>query len=95
MGSMLFIVAIFRSGGRPLVGAIIDVGCVWLIGAPLVALAGFVWHPPFPVVFLLIFAEEIVKVSLGLVVFPRRKWIRQLTNKAPEAPALADAGQYE
>ncbi len=95
MGSMLFIVAIFRSGGRPLVGAIIDVGCVWLIGAPLVALAGFVWHPPFPVVFLLIFAEEIVKVSLGLVVFLRRKWIRQLTNKAPEAPALTEAGQYE
>ena len=91
MGSMLLIVAIFRSGGRPMIGTVIDVGCSWLIGAPLVALVGFLVRPAFPLVFLLIFAEDIVKVTIGIVMFLRRTWIRQLTSALPaEEPMLAE-----
>ncbi len=80
MLAMLFIVAIFRAGGRPEVGAVLDVACVWFIGAPLVLLGGLVWHWDFTMVFPLIFAEDIFKVGIGLVLFLRRKWIRRLTD---------------
>jgi Na+-driven multidrug efflux pump len=87
MMSMLLIVAIFRGGGKPVLGAVIDVGSVWLVGAPAVALAGFIFHLPFLILFSFIFIEEIVKVSIGLVYFFRRKWMKRLTEV--ELPAEA------
>jgi putative MATE family efflux protein len=93
MLSMLLIVAIFRSGGRPALAAVIDVGAVWLVGAPAVLLAGFFLHLPFLWLFALIFLEEIVKVGIGIVFFLRRSWMRRLTEDAPAAlPAETEAG---
>ncbi len=89
MLAMLFIVAIFRAGGKPEVGAVLDVACAWLVGAPLVLLGGLVWHWDFAVVFPLIFAEDIFKVSIGLVLFLRRKWIRRLTEDVAVLPDAA------
>jgi Na+-driven multidrug efflux pump len=83
MLSMLLIVAIFRSGGKPALAAVIDVGAVWLVGAPAVILAGFLLRLPFLWLFALIFLEEVVKVGIGLVFFLRRKWMRRLTQEAP------------
>jgi putative MATE family efflux protein len=80
MLSMLLIVSIFRSGGKPIIGALIDVGCVWLVGAPAVLLAAFVFQLPFIWIFAIMFIEEIVKVAVGLVFFFRRKWIQNLTE---------------
>ena len=88
MLTMLLIVAIFRAGGKPMMGAILDVSCVWGIGAPLVALAGLVFKLPFTIVFLLIFVEELVKVAVGLTLFFRRKWIHRLTDDIA-LPSLA------
>jgi putative MATE family efflux protein len=83
MLSMLLIVAIFRAGGKPTLGAVIDVSCVWLVGAPAVALAGFVFRLPFLWTFACIFAEEIVKVAIGLVYFLKRGWMHRLTEEIP------------
>lgn len=85
MLSMLLIVAIFRAGGKPAVGAVIDVSCIWLVGAPAVALAGFVFRLPFLWIFTCIFAEEIVKVAIGLFYFLKRGWMRRLTEEVPPA----------
>lgn len=80
MLSMLLIVAIFRAGGKPTVGAIIDVGAVF-IGALTVIVAGFVLHLPFILLFALIFVEEIVKVVAGLIFFFRKNWMKRLTDQ--------------
>lgn len=86
MLSMLLIVAIFRSGGKPTMGAIVDVGAVWVVGAPAVLLAGFVFHLPVIWMFAMIFTEEIVKVGAGLVLFFRRNWMKNLTEPEVEEP---------
>ena len=80
MLSMLLIVAIFRSGGRPALGAVIDAGAVWLVGAPAVAIAGFLLHLPFLWIFAMTFTEEIAKVAIGLVFFFRKNWMKRLTE---------------
>jgi Na+-driven multidrug efflux pump len=93
MLSMLLIVAIFRSGGKPTLGAVIDVGCIWFVGVPAVAVAGFVFHLPFLWLFACIYTEEIFKVGLGLYYFFKRQWMRKLTEDNPpeeELPAIAD-----
>jgi hypothetical protein len=48
-----------------------------------------VWHWDFAVVFPLIFAEDIFKVGIGLVLFLRRKWIRRLTEDETVLPGAA------
>ncbi len=85
MLTMLLIVAIFRSGGRPALGAIIDVGAVWLVGVPAVVIAGFVLHLPFLWIFAMTFTEEIAKVIIGLVFFFRKNWMKRLTEHHPQA----------
>jgi putative MATE family efflux protein len=93
MLSMLLIVAIFRSGGKPTLGAVIDVGCIWFVGVPVVAAAGFVFHLPFMWLFACMFAEELFKVGLGLIFFFRKKWMRKLTeDTAVETTLPAEAG---
>ena len=89
MLSMLLIVSIFRSGGKPMLGAVIDIGCVLLVGAPVVLVAALVLHLPFLWVFALIFTEETVKVIVGLVFFFRRNWMKKLTddNQEEDPPA--------
>lgn len=80
MLSMLLIVAIFRSGGRPMVGAVIDVGAVWLVSVPAVAVAGFLLHLPFLWIFAMTLTEEFAKVTIGLVFFFRKNWMKRLTE---------------
>ncbi len=85
MLSMLLIVAIFRSGGRPTLGAVIDVGAVWLVSVPVVAVAGFLLHLPFLWLFAMTFTEEIAKVTIGLVFFFRKNWMKCLTEHHRQA----------
>ncbi len=93
MLSMLLIVAIFRSGGKPALGAAIDVGCIWLVGVPVVAIAGFMFHLPFLWLFACIYTEEIIKVCLGLYYFFKKQWMRKLTEDKPlEAELPAETG---
>ncbi len=89
MLGMLFIVAIFRAGGRPTLAAVIDVVAVWLVGAPAVVLAGFVFKLPFIWIFAMIFVEDVVKVVVGLIFFFRKNWMKNLTEQAE--PPLVNA----
>ncbi len=88
MLGMLLIVAIFRAGGKPKLGAFIDVAAVWAVGAPAVAIAGFVLHLPFIWIFAMIFTEEIFKVVVGLIYFFRKNWMIRLTDH--DGPPLTD-----
>ena len=81
------VVGILRSGGDTVFSLVLDVGSMWLVGVPLCAVATFVFHLPVEYVYLCTFAEEIVKMVIGIPHFIGRKWLNNLTEKKGE-PAL-------
>ena len=78
----LLIVGVMRGGGDLRYAALIDLGAIWLVGIPLVALAAFVFHWPIGLVFVVIFSENLVKNLLGLRRFWSRRWIHYLAGPA-------------
>ena len=78
------VVGILRSGGDTVFSLLLDVGSMWLVGVPLCAVATFVWKLPVEYVYLCTFAEEIVKMVIGIPHFTGRKWINNLTEKKGE-----------
>jgi putative MATE family efflux protein len=79
------VVGVLRSGGDTVFSLVLDVGSMWLIGVPLCAVATFVFHLPVEFVYLCTFAEEIVKVVIGVPHFIGRKWLNNITGKKGEA----------
>ena len=78
------VVGILRSGGDTVFSLVLDVGSMWVVGVPLCALATFVFHLPVEYVYLCTFAEEIVKMLIGIPHFIGRKWLNNLTEKKGE-----------
>lgn len=76
---MLFI-GILRAGGDTRYALFVEACTMWLVGVPLAALGGLVFHLPVPFVYGLILVEELVKF---IIVFPRyqsRRWIHDLVS---------------
>ena len=74
------IVGLFRAGGDTKFGMIMDTFCLFCVGIPVVALAGFLTEIPFPLlVGLMYVSEDIPKITMCLHRFFSKKWIRQLT----------------
>jgi putative MATE family efflux protein len=72
------VVGILRSGGDTKFCLFLDVGGMWLVGVPLVALAGLYWHLPIQQVYIFVFMEEIAKFIVGLPRIASKKWINNL-----------------
>ncbi len=53
---------------------------IWLIAVPAAFIGGLVWKLPVEWVFLLVAAEEVYKIIMGLWRFVSRKWINDLVN---------------
>jgi putative MATE family efflux protein len=83
------VVGILRSGGDTVFSLALDVGSMWLIGVPLCAVATFVFHLPVEYVYLCTFAEEIVKIIIGVPHFIGRKWLKNITETKGE-PAFGE-----
>jgi putative MATE family efflux protein len=75
------IVGILRSGGDTTFCLIIDTAGVWLIGVPLVALAGLKFGLPVYWVYAFVYTEEVFKLLLGLPRILSKKWINNLASK--------------
>ena len=72
---------IFRAGGDTKTGCIFEIGTLYLVGIPCVALAGLVLHLPFIWIVVVMFAsEDILKGALCVRHFLHRKWIIRLTE---------------
>jgi putative MATE family efflux protein len=84
------VVGVLRSGGDTVFSLILDVGSMWTIGVPLCAVATFVLHLPVEYVYLCTFAEEIVKIAIGVPHFIGRKWINNITEKKEEPVLESD-----
>jgi len=78
------VVGVLRSGGDTVFSLALDVGSMWIIGVPLCGLATFVFHWPVEYVYLCTFAEEIVKIIIGVPHFRGRKWLNNITEKKGE-----------
>lgn len=75
----MFIVGILRGGGDIRFSALLDVGALWLLALPAVALAVLVLRLPVEWVYGAMLLENLGKAVGGLVRFRSRKWIRNVT----------------
>lgn len=75
-----FIVGVFRNGGDTKFAAAIDISSMWLIGVPLVMVAGLVLKLPLEIIYLIMMSEEVAKLALSLWRFKSKKWIRNLVK---------------
>ncbi len=78
--NIIFNGGILRSGGDTRFSMMLDIGGVWLIGAPMGALAAYYLHLPVYIVVLFVYSEELVKMLLGFYRFLSNKWIKNLVH---------------
>ena len=71
---------IFRAGGDPAFGSVMEITFMFLMVIPLVYTSHFVFHAPFRVVFLFVYSDEIIRY----VIMQRRlysgKWIQPVSE---------------
>lgn len=70
---------ILRSGGNTKLTLIIDIIGTWGFGIPLGFLAAFIWNLPIYLVYLILSLEELVRLGLSLILFKKRKWMKNIT----------------
>lgn len=75
-----FIVGVFRNGGDTKFAAFIDISSMWLVGVPLVLIAGLVLNLPLQSIYIIMMSEEVVKLILSIWRFRSKKWIRNLVK---------------
>lgn len=69
---------ILRSGGKTTFVMLIDIIGTWIFGVPLGLLAAFVFRLPIAAVYFILSMEECVRVTISLIIFRKRKWMRTL-----------------
>jgi Na+-driven multidrug efflux pump len=72
-----------RAGGDTVYILRADLACQWLVAIPLTFMAALVWDLPFPLVFVAINSEEIVKAVISGYRVYRRKWVHRLVETVP------------
>ncbi|AAK78823.1 putative MATE family efflux protein [Clostridium acetobutylicum] len=78
------VVGILRSGGDTKFCLMLDMGGMWLVGVPFVALTGIYFKLPIGIVYYFVFMEEFVKLLVGLPRLLSKKWINNLVSKPSE-----------
>ena len=77
-----FVESIFRAGGNPEMGLILDTVATWVVVVPLCAIAAFVLKTGFlPVFIIMVFGEDIVKILISSIYFRTGKWYRCVDKK--------------
>lgn len=70
----------FRAGGDTKFAMLAEVGCVWLIGVPLVFLGALYWALPVYIVVLMAQTSEIVEFVLCFSRFKSKKWVNNIIH---------------
>ncbi len=76
--NLILLIGILRSGGDTRVAFLIDAGSVWVIGVPMALIGAFVLGLPIHLVYLMVLADEVVKLAMGLYRFFSQRWINYL-----------------
>lgn len=76
---------IFRAGGEPRVGTILELSGIWMIAVPATLLAGFVLKAPFFAVFAASMIDECIKLPISVCYMLRNGWIKPVTEQGRAA----------
>lgn len=79
-GNFTTLIGILRGGGDTRIGLLVDAGGMWLVGVPMALLGAFVLHLPIYWVVLMVQADEVVKLTVGLPRVFSKKWIHYLAQ---------------
>lgn len=71
-------IGVLRAGGDTRFMLAIDTVPLWLVAVPLSIVTGLYLGWPLPYVYMIIFAEELLKAILGLFRFSSKKWMNNL-----------------
>ena len=72
---------VVRSGGKTTYIMMIDIVETWLAGVPLGLMTAFLFHLPVEWVYFILSQEELIRLSMTLIVFKRRSWMSRLSTK--------------
>lgn len=86
-------VNMYRAGGESRMGMYFEVGGIWLVGVPLVYLAGMVFHWPFALVFAMLYVEDAVKLPMESLCLRGGRWIVPVTEAGRRAVAALGIGK--
>lgn len=78
--NLVVFIGVLRAGGDTRFCLALDAGSVWLVGVPLAILGGLVLRLPVYQVYLMVIAEEAVKLIIGFWRFLSRRWINNLVQ---------------
>jgi putative MATE family efflux protein len=72
---------IFRAGGESVFGTVIELGGLFFISVPAVALTGLALHFPFLVVFTMLYLDEFIRLGIIVRYMNSGKWIKPVTEE--------------
>ncbi|MBQ4531059.1 MAG: MATE family efflux transporter [Lachnospiraceae bacterium] len=74
------IVGVFRAGGDTKVGLYMDAGTMWGGSILCGAIAAFVFKAPVELVYMIILADEFIKLPLSFIRYKQKKWLKNVTR---------------
>jgi Na+-driven multidrug efflux pump len=76
---------IFRAGGEPVFGTVIESIGLFFISIPAAAIAGFIFHWPFLAVFFMLFLDEFIRIGVMLWYMNSGRWVKPVTQIGRES----------
>jgi len=80
--NLILLIGVLRAGGDTRVAFFIDAGSVWVVGVPMAFIGAYVLGLPVHWVYLMVLADEAVKLIFGLYRFFSQRWINYLVAPA-------------
>ena len=71
--------SIFKAGGAPLLGMVLEGGGLYLICIPAAAIAGLLLKLPFLAVFFMLYLDEFIRLTVSLWYMKTGRWIKPVT----------------
>lgn len=80
--NLILLIGVLRAGGDTKYAFLIDAGTVWFVGVPMALIGAFVLGLEIHWVYLMVLADEAVKLILGLLRYFSQRWINYLAAPA-------------
>ena len=74
------IVGVFRAGGDTKFGLLLDASTMWGCSIALGAICAFVLKLPFPVVYIVLMSDEVIKLLPSTLRYRKQLWLKDLTR---------------
>jgi len=75
---------IFRAGGEPVFGTVIETIGLFFVSIPAAAIAGFILHWPFLAVFFMLFLDEFIRIGIFIWYMNSGRWVKPVTQPGRE-----------